>query len=606
MKRKFTIIICLTILFTVFFINLSQRSLNFKSSEERLHVEQQGDGAEDNFQKLEPYGYVNIFNVTMDKIIAEVGENITVSTVYSFLCNEGYERDHGWIGIEKTAWFEYKNSLIDGVEYYNVTEIISVDPNHFDAFDIGKGCAEVAIREILNPMNVKSYSNSTAENLEIRRAKLNYSLVEQYPLTVFSTDLLNVSVLVHNEHAKKYVFSNDYIEINISNKENSLNFSKDTDFNGFLNFTVNCSLLGAGNYTIQLKNDEAPDYESTTYTFQIEVLEEISSINYTHLNSEEVYTNVGYDTSNYSKALYLIECKFNANISYITDFDSGQCSKIGDQYLATIPSPPVTGTHQIRFIAQPIQVGKSIEFNETIEVKRRLTELSSTFFRHENQSLLGCQISVLDKLVNHSIETNNTITISAYYNESNWAIGSVESNSSGVALFEWEIPSRILEDYISFNFEFNPTQVYQFSSLIRNITMTNIDYLGPYEGYSSQNVILRAKLSTLNGNELSNQLIKLVINHEIFNLTTNANGEVTYSFTAPSYVTSLEVEFQFLGSDNILSSILTLNIEIKLDLLHQIWNSLGFILLGISIAILSLFYLKKIFTKRNLATLDVD
>ena len=164
----------------------------------------------------------------------------------------------------------------------------------------------------------------------------------------------------------------------------------------------------------------------------------------------------------------------------------------------------------------------------------------------------------------------------------------------------------IVENYISFTFQFNETPVYFFLSLTKNITITKIEYSGPFQAYSSQNISIIANLYALNGSKLSNQLIELKINGENFNLTTNTNGKISYSFTTPSHATLLRIELHFPGSMNVISSTLILDIEIRLDLFHQIWNSLGYILAGISIGIVLLIYLKKQFTKRNLATLKVD
>ena len=606
MRRSNVISFSLVFLLIVFSSTSVLIIIDHKFSKENLYLNPIQNEFRDEIQKLDEFGNVSIFNVTIDKISAEIGENVTVSSVYSLFCNDGYEREYGMIGIEKFGCYEYKNTLIDGVENYNVSEIISLTPNHFDGNDICKGRVEIKISNILNPMNFKIYTNFTIENLEIRKAKLNYSLIEQYPKTVFSQDLLNFSFQIYNEHAQDYVFSDSNMKIFVNNQNNSLNFSKYTDSDGFLNFTINCSSLGAGNYTIQLENDETVDHESTQVMIQLEVFDEKFCVNCSLLNGDEVYANVNYDDSNYTKAFYSIRCEFDADINYTSNFEQGQCIEIGNRYFATISSPKTSGTYQVLFSARPKAAGKVIEFNETLQVKRRPVELAPTMFLDDHQSHLFFRVQVIDKLTNQSIDANNDIAIFARYNGSNRLIGTVECNSSGVAGFEWQIPNVILEDYVSFTFQFIASPIYQFSSLIKNITVTKIDYSGPFQAYSSQNITVIANLYALNGSKLSNQPIELKINGDPFNLTTDTNGRISHSFIAPSYATNLRIELHFPGSIDIISSTLRLTIEIRLDLFHQIWNSLGYILAGISIGIVLLIYLKKNFAKRNLATLKVD
>ncbi|MFX1295769.1 MAG: hypothetical protein ACFFD2_13070 [Promethearchaeota archaeon] len=558
-------------------------------------------------RNFDEFGYVKIHTITIDKTIAEIGENVTISIVYSLKPNESYAAS-GRIGLynQDSGWLIYKNILIEVGEFYNITEIISIEPNLFDVFDTCEGRAEIEIFNIFDPWDFMSTSNKTNEVLEFKKANLNYSIIEQYPLTIFSENILNFSLLIHNEHTKKYISSNNYIEFNISNENKSFNFSKYTNSNGILNFSVNCSSLGVGNFTIQFKTNETSNYESTTHILQLEVLDEASSINCSLLNSGQIYPYVYYDNSNYSKAFYLIQCEFDANISWYSTFGNGQFSKFGNYYNTTILSPNTTGTYQIHFVVQPIETGKLIEFDKDLQVKRRPIEFFSIVSRSENQSLINFQITIIDKLQNHSIIENNLINVLATYNNSNWEFGPIMCNSSGTASFTWNIPNKIVEDYVNFEFVFNNTPIYQFTSTNRNLIITNLEYLGPFDGISGRNITLKAKLSTLNGNNLSNQSILLRIDDIVFNLTTNLNGEIIYSFIAPSYSTNLKIEIEYLGSENVLSFLLKLDIEIKLDLFHKIWNSLGYILIGISITIALMLFLKKFLTKRNLSDINVD
>jgi hypothetical protein len=84
------------------------------------------------------------------------------------------------------------------------------------------------------------------------------------------------------------------------------------------------------------------------------------------------------------------------------------------------------------------------------------------------------------------------------------------------------------------------------------------------------------------------------------------NGEISYTFMPPSYPTILKLEIFFSGANQILPASLEFNIELKLDLLHQIWNSSGYILISISLAIIAIIYLKKKFFKNSLTTLNID
>ncbi len=577
----------------------------FRISDEFTPLIEETNKSGRNYKKLDEYGIISIHNLTIDKVSAEIGENITVSSLYSLLCNPGYQREYGMIGIDTPSWFEYENSLIDGVSYHNVTEIISLSPNYFNASDVCNGRVKIKIFNMSNPMDFIIQDNVTENSIELKKAQLNFSLINQSPSIVFSNDLLNYSFFISNEHTEKYVFSNGYFKINVSNGNLSQSFSKYTDSKGFLNFTINCSVLGAGNYTILLENNETSDYNSTPYSIQIEILDEDQSINCTLLNSESIYTAVDYDLSDFSKAIFLIETDFDANISYFSDLENGNCSKIGNQHNASLKSPEIAGIYQVYFIAYPLLKGRNIQFNYSIEVKHRPIELNTMFLGYENQTNVACQIKVMDVLVNHTAKTNNSISIIANFNKSNWDLGSTRCDSDGNALLIWDPPSRIEDAFISLNFRFNTTPVYQSYSLIKNITLTELHYFGPLHEFATKNITFRAVLFALNGTPIPHQIICLKIDDQYFNLTTDINGEINFSLTTPSYATKLKIEFQFLGSGDTLSSNLILNIEIKLDLLQQIWDSIGFILVGIGIAFISLLYLKKTLTKRNLSTLDV-
>ncbi|MHA1651237.1 MAG: hypothetical protein ACTSYB_13670, partial [Candidatus Helarchaeota archaeon] len=239
------VIILISVIFLIDFTNYFVKGLGSKhliSTRIISAVEKQKSNY---LSKTDEFGYVVIYNVTLDKTTAEIGENITVSTVYTLISNPNYAGS-GKIGVlnNNSGWFEYKNSLIDGIELYNVTELISIDPNYFDPFDNANGKVEIEIFEISNPSNFMLYQNSSEESLEIKKADVNYSLVEQKPLTIFSNDTINFCFLIHNEHTKRYVLSNTRVNISVINGNNSIDFSKNTDSNGFLNFTINCSVLG--------------------------------------------------------------------------------------------------------------------------------------------------------------------------------------------------------------------------------------------------------------------------------------------------------------------------------------------------------------------------
>ncbi len=553
------------------------------------------------YETLDEYGVVNIYNLTVDKTSVEIGENITVSTVYSLQCSPGYLREYGMIGIDKPAWFEYRNSLIDGVNFHNVTEIFSITPDRFNASDLCKGRIKIKIFNMSDPMDFIIYSNQTENDTEIKKAQLYYSLIEKSPSVIFLTDFLNLSFFIHNEHTENYAFSNGHVKINLSNGENTLNFSEYTDSKGILNFTVNCSALGVGVYTIRLENDATTDYDPTVFVYQLEVLDEVQSINCTLLNPESIYTKVDYDNSNFSKVFFVIQSEFIANISFSTDFESGYCSKNGNQYLATLNSPSMAGEYEVNFIAHPIPSGKSIEFNHTIEVKRRPTELEAFFLRYENQTTISCHINITDVLVAHPVETNESIDIVANYNNSDWNVVSLKPKSDGTALFKWEPPSRIQDAYISFQFQFNATPVYQFSALTRKITLIKFEYAGPFQESTGKEILIQAVLFALNGTPLPNYEIQVIVNDNFFNITTNANGAINFSFLTPSYATTLKVELQFLGSGNISASNLIFDLEIELTFLQQIWDSMSYILVGVGIAIISFIYVKKRLSKRNFA-----
>jgi len=573
------------------------KELSYNNNQNNIHI-------------LDEYGYVNIYNVTFNKMNAEIGENITISTVYSFICNTGYDRGYGYIGIQKSGleyFSDYKNSLIDDVEYKYISETFYLDPNKYNSTDICQGKVEIEIIDIINPTNPPIiYSSLTNENLEIRKAKLNYSIIEQNPLTIFSKDLANFSIFIYNEHTKKFQFSNNNIEIMVSNENKSLIFSKKTDSRGFLNFTLDCSLLEAGIYTISLKNNETGDYEPCNYAFQIRIYDENLSIFCSLLNEYSIYAGVNYDYSNYTKAIYSIKCDFEANINYSSSFCAGHCVKIGNKYIAAISSPTEAGVYQIQFIAQPILKGKVIKFQDSFIVKKRPIKFDSFFFRRENKSILYVHINIIDGLVDRPIDNINDINSFVSYNSSTRTIGIIQCNSSGIASLEWVIPNKIIENYIKFTFRFNETRVYQFSELIKNIAITNLDYLGPTQWISGKNLTITAKLYALNGSTLPNQLINVKINGDSINLITDMNGEISYSFIPPSYPTILEVEIFFPGTNQTLSADLKLSIELKLDLLHQIWNSSGYILLSISLTIIAIIYLKKKLFKNNLSNLNVD
>jgi len=610
-KRQYNdFIFCVLILLLITIVtNFCLGNLICKFLEEKTNFKDSySDRNQSGMQFLSTNGNMKIFNVTIDKTTAEIGENITIGTFYSFVCNEGYERNHGYIGIynlESFDWIDNKDILIDGVEYYNVSERFTIDPDKYNAADVRQGKVLLEIRDIFNNF-ANACSSLTNENLVIRKAKVNYSIIEQSPLTIFSNDLVIFNISIYNEHTKNFCFSNSPINITAINPYNSLTLIKNTDSKGFLNFILDCSLLNAGVYTINLKNDESADYESCDYSFQIEVYDEDLSVNCTLSNPNSIYVKVDYDDSNYTKAVYSIDCGFEANINYSSSFCHGESLKVGNQHVAVFTTPRQAGTYQIEFKAQPKSMGKTISFEQTLPVEKRPIGFKILFLRNENQSRLSMQINILDNLVNHSIKDINDVTIFAQYNHSIRKIGVTQCNSSGIAFLDWIIPQKIIENYIEFIFIFNETQVYQFLKSIKNITITNLEYLGPVQWIAGKNLTITAKLYALNGSALPNQLLNIKINGDFINRITDIKGEISYSFISPSYSTVLEFEILFLGTDQIVSTNLKFNIELKLDLWHQLWNSSGYILIAVSLAIISLIYLRKRFIRNNLSTLNVD
>jgi len=589
----------------LFFLNTILIQENFQYTTKNAFLKQNPSNASKYLTLSDVYGDIFIYNITFNKPIVEIGENITISTVYSFLCNEEFKRGYGWIGIENSVWYEYKNTLIDGVSFYNCSETISINPTHFNSLDLCKGRVELKVIKILDPLNYTIYSNTSINSFLVTKAQLNYSIIHQFPLTVFSSDLLNFSFKIYNEHTENYVLSNESVRIYVQNENKSLNMTQKTDFNGLLNFTINCSILGPGIYSIHLENNKTNDYEVTPYDFQVNVLNESSSINCTLLNEHAIYSNVKYDDSNYSKAFFILQTEFDANVTYQSDFSSGQGSGIGRIHLISIPSPPKAGLYNITFKVYPLIIGRKIEFNTTLEIRKRPIDIDISFFRKENQSKLFFQINITDILVNQSAQTNNTLNILAIYNNTSKKIGDIKFNSNGSHLFQWDIPSYIREDFITFYFLFNSTFVYQEKLILKNLTITKIQYLGPLQAYLLQNISFSVKLFTLNGTNLPNRQISIKLGNSILNLTTSANGKIFYSIIAPNFATNLRIDFIFFGNEQILSSSLVIIIKIQLNFVQQLWNSFGFILLGISMAALSILYLRRKFLNRRLTSMKV-
>jgi len=83
------------------------------------------------------------------------------------------------------------------------------------------------------------------------------------------------------------------------------------------------------------------------------------------------------------------------------------------------------------------------------------------------------------------------------------------------------------------------------------------------------------------------------------------NGNLIW-LASRSELIALRIEFQVFGSDNILPVNFAFNIDISLDIWQRIWDSTGYLLVGIAFAILSFIYLKKILTKRNISTFLVN
>ncbi len=595
----------LVIFFFIFMTSLFIASAARISDDESTLIWEK-DGSGNSYQKLDRFGVVMIYNLTVDRTSAEIGENVTVSTVYSLHCNPGYHQEYGMIGIDTPTWFEYRNRLVDGATFHNITEVIPIVPNHFDGDDICKGRVKIKIFNMSDPMDFVIYSNQTANEILLEKAQLNYSLIEQTPLIPFSHEILNLSIFIVNEHSTKYAFSNSSIRVNVSNGANAVNFSGVTDSNGHLNFTINCSQLGGGNYTASLENAATDDYSTTPYSFQLEVFDEDTSINCSLLNAESIYANVDYDSSNFTKAFFLIESAFEANVSYVSAFDSGNCTKItkiGNLYLATLNSPSIAGTYGVSFVAQPLLGGADIAFNHSLEVRRRPTELNVTFTRYENQEHITCQINVTDLLADHAAVPNGSISMMVRYNDSNWEVGPVQCDSQGVAEVVWTPPTRIQEAYLSLQFRFNATQVYQTSFSMRNVTVARLEYSGPLQVYVTKEFAISAVVFALNGTPLPNHNIKLVIDGVIFNLTTNLNGAIYFSTVAPPHTARVRLEFQILGVSGVLPANKIVHISIELDSLHQIWDSLGYMLLGFGVVGIAFLYAKKKLTGRNLATL---
>lgn len=551
-----------------------------------------------------------VYNVTINKNMVHIGENITVSTVYSLQLYEGFDLTlTTFVGIEiinggSPKTFGFYNALSDNVFFQNYTADVSVSPDWFDAGDIVRGVVEfIFFNE--SSGDKSSFSYWSNNNCLIQKASLHYSLLDQSSLTVFSDETLQFSAKVCNNYTKTYPFSNENISIEIKNEIGSLNIAELTNSEGILNFTINCSLLGAGNYSISLQNSETPDYELTLWTFYITVFDEETSVNCTLLNPNQIYTNVNYDLSNYTKGIYLIQTQFAANVSYYSNFTNGICTTLGNDHWAIIDSPNISGNYQITFIITPIQKGKTLQFDTILEVQKRPISLETFIHQNTEQTTLSLLIRIIDLLVNQSIGSTTNLFIYANYNNSNHYIGKSASNSSGTVFFEWELPQNVLENYISFHYVCNGSSVYHNSEKLDNLTIPKLKYFGPLTAYTHTNITIELELSTLNGAKLSDKNIRLKIFDQNMNLSTNLHGRISYSIITPPKEVNLVIEVEFAGSDGILTAKLIVLVKVRFDFLHQLWNSLGFILLGASSAILGVIYLKKVLCKRDLGVLKV-
>lgn len=591
---------------TFFLVNFYLNSNKINNTTKKTTPIPDKDKNQESFQSLGEYGIIDVYNVTIDRIIAEIGENITVSTVYSCLLNEGYFLSYGRIGIYKATWYQYLNRISEGFLVHNVTEIISIDPNYFDSSDICTGNVQIRIFNLTDPFKRIDFINNSKESLELRRAGLHYKIINQNPLTIFMGDKINLSILVHNEHTEKYVFSNENININISSSENSQIFSKNTNISGIFNLTIDSSILGIGNYTIRLNSTQTLDYEPSDYTFHLTVLNETTSINCTILNPEVIFVGVDSDSSPFSNIFIRVKSQFDAQIAWFSTFGSGIFSKTPDYFEAIITSPNQTGLYTINFIVTPQEEGKIIEFTKEVYVKKRPIEVFPTFLRGINQSNIWIILNVKDQLNNQSIESGSKINMYIQYNDSNHNLGNFIVDSNGSINVKWEIPPKIIDDFLTFGFQLNQSPVYEDFLISQNLIITKIEYFGPLNVYISNNITIAAKLLTLNGSVLSNHIVFLRINDENYSLKTNSEGDIKYSIIAPSYSSKLKIEIYFPSHENMISSFLSLEIEVKLNLIHQFWNSLGYILIGVSVGAISVLYLKRLLTKRNLANLNVD
>ncbi|MHA1129571.1 MAG: hypothetical protein ACTSQQ_02075, partial [Candidatus Helarchaeota archaeon] len=70
--------------------------------------------------------------------------------------------------------------------------------------------------------------------------------------------------------------------------------------------------------------------------------------------------------------------------------------------------------------------------------------------------------------------------------------------------------------------------------------------------------------------------------------------------------TKLQIEIEYPGDTKRLAATECLVINVEFDFLHQLWSSLGFILIGISLTIVSILYIKKTLSRRRLTNFSVE
>ncbi len=543
------------------------------------------------------FGDVQIFNVTLEKTMMEVGESIIVNASYKMLLNEGWSIDHIYLGILNIN--EYLCVCLPRIEgtYVNVSKKYYFDPDDINISTDYYGFLEIVIYNKTNVGNKVTFLKKSDDKLIFEKAFVDYELIYQYPEIIFSQDQLNLSFEFFNINNRTFKYKNKLIHFNLTDRSYNVKISqiKYTDSNGIIKLLLNMSEAGAGNFTLYFYFLETERYRSDIFSLKFYVYNETESFYCIISNNTEIFTDIGLDDA-YSRIKLDVFCDFDANITCNSVFGNASLEQIyPNHFIYNISTPKQAGNYTIEIIAVPHLPGRNLIISKNINVKKRPLLINTELNRPINsQKKLDFHINLLDNLTGSQIIGQNICIY--YFNDiqKNWTLIANFNISKYDYIFRWEYPTNFNNSQLKFKIFLENNSIFHSKIIFKNISTPIITSLIKEKYPLSTKINLIFQLSLPNGLLLKGENISVKILGKNWTLQTNDLGIFNISFLTPSYITDVKIIIEYNGNSTFLPLHLEFLIKIRRDSVQTFEYYSGYIfmfiiLFGITVICLKTF-----------------